>query len=63
MEAYDTGVQGYGARKAGGGRGLSFTELELESFLDLLAEQSPIRNDEWEALKRTNQSRWPNANR
>ncbi|PXF45098.1 hypothetical protein BWQ96_05137 [Gracilariopsis chorda] len=48
---------------AGGGHGLSFTKLELENFLDVLSEHLPSGNDEWEAVTRIHQSRWPNANR
>jgi len=46
-----------------GGRGASFTETELESFLEVLLQHLPVGGEEWDAVARVHKSRYPDENR
>ena len=48
---------------SGGGRGASFSERELESLLDILEEHLPVGGDEWDAVCRVHNTRYPDTNR
>ena len=55
----------HGSRKTAGGagRGASFTEQELKSFLDILEIHFPVGGDEWDAVTCIHKTRYPDTKR